>query len=80
MLLRQGVELLIYGMGTVVVFLSLLVIATRLLSVGILRFCPDPEPLPGPEPADASAGPGAPSAEVLAAIAAALHRHRSRER
>jgi oxaloacetate decarboxylase gamma subunit len=40
-LLTQGLELMIFGMGTVVVFLALLVLALRLMSTLIQRFFPD---------------------------------------
>lgn len=77
-LLSQGLELLVYGMGTVVVFLTLLVFATRLMSLLIQRFFPE-APLVAPKrsarPPEASL---APSPELLAAIAAAVHQHRHR--
>lgn len=77
-LLSQGLELLVYGMGTVVVFLTLLVFATRLMSLFIQRFFPE-APLATPKriarPLEVSS---APSPELLAAIAAAVHQHRHR--
>ncbi|WOJ94605.1 OadG family protein [Congregibacter variabilis] len=77
-LLSQGLELLVYGMGTVVVFLTLLVFATRLMSLFIQRFFPEPllaTPRRSARPPQASS---APSPELLAAIAAAVHQHRGR--
>lgn len=41
-LLQQGMDLMIYGMGTVLVFLTLLVIATGIMSRLMLRYFPDP--------------------------------------
>lgn len=41
-LLQQGVDLMVYGMGTVIVFLTLLVIATGIMSRIMLRYFPDP--------------------------------------
>lgn len=41
-LLQQGMDLMIYGMGTVIVFLTLLVIATGLMSRFVQRYFPDP--------------------------------------
>ena len=38
----QGVELMLYGMGTVVVFLAALVVATTAMSRVVTRFFPEP--------------------------------------
>ena len=80
-LLAQGLELMLYGMGFVLVFLVLLVVATTVMSALVRRF-------PGDEPADAT--PPAASApveaaeqeippQVVAAIREALHQHRARQ-
>jgi len=42
-LLEQGLDLMLYGMGTVFVFLTLLVIVTALMSAAIQRWLPDDE-------------------------------------
>jgi oxaloacetate decarboxylase gamma subunit len=77
-LLSQGLELLVYGMGTVVVFLSLLVYATRLMSRVILRFFPAPPAATRTDtPSAATHGNPTVSPELLAVIAAAVHQHRS---
>jgi oxaloacetate decarboxylase gamma subunit len=76
-LLRQGLDLMLFGMLTVVLFLSLLVLATSALSALVRRFAP-----PAPVPAPAAAAPGSavpangPSPAVVAAIGAAIARHR----
>ena len=72
-LIEQGLELMLYGMGTVVVFLSLLVLTTILMSTLIQRFAPPPAPA---DNTPASAGP---DASIVAAISAAIHQHRSRQ-
>jgi len=79
-LLLQGVELMVVGMGTVFVFLTLLVIATTLMSRLVLRtesraFLPAESPMPAnaPSPADS------PSPTELAAIAAAVTAFREHE-
>jgi oxaloacetate decarboxylase gamma subunit len=76
-LLRQGLDLMLFGMLTVVLFLSLLVLATSALSALVRRFAP-PAPVPAAAVATrGGAGPGeGPSPAVVAAITAALARHR----
>ncbi len=70
-LLWQGLELMFVGMGTVFVFLTLLVLATAGMSRLILRWQRDDVGAP-------TAGSGDPDAEVAAIAAAiALHRRQS---
>jgi oxaloacetate decarboxylase gamma subunit len=71
-LIQQGVELMVYGMGTVVIFLTLLVGATSLMSALVERFSPAV-----PEPASGEAAPVA-DKTLVAVISAAIHKHRSR--
>jgi len=72
-LVAQGVDLMIYGMGTVFVFLILLVIAVVALSAAVRRWLPEPVPVaPPPQPAQS-----APVDDRLrAVIQAAIDRHR----
>lgn len=77
-IIEQGVELMLYGMGTVVVFLALLVLATTLMSRFVARYFPEPEPEPSraaPQPPSAAS---ADDPQLLAVIGAAIHRYRSR--
>jgi oxaloacetate decarboxylase gamma subunit len=84
-LFSQGLELLVYGMGTVIVFLTLLVFATRLMSLLVQRFFPEAPPA-SRQRANTNGSPllsapipsSPPSPELLAAIAAAVHQHRQR--
>lgn len=69
-LLNQGLTLMLAGMGTVFVFLSLLVAAMTMMSTIARRFAPDAAP-PG-------AGASGPSEEEVAAISAAISMHRKR--
>lgn len=80
-IVEQGIELMLYGMGTVVLFLALLVLATTAMSKLITRFFHQPEParaaVPGSDtdrPVDVGAGL---DPAVVAAITAALHQHRA---
>jgi oxaloacetate decarboxylase gamma subunit len=74
-LIGQGLELMLYGMGTVVVFLSLLVVVTASMSSVVQRFVPQPPESGGAKP-DASPA-SITDGTTLAVIAAAIHRHRS---
>lgn len=76
-LLNQGFTLLIYGMGTVFTFLTLLVIGTTLMSKMVSKLFPEAEIEPVLQP-------GRPAtqadAQLAAVIAAAIHQYRSRKK
>lgn len=74
-LLREGLDLMLFGMLTVVLFLSLLVLATTALSAVVRRFAP-PAPASVAAPRSDAAAATDPSPAVVAAIAAAIVRHR----
>ena len=65
-LLEQGLTLMLVGMGTVFVFLTLLVAATTLMSALTARLSPAP------------AAESTVSDEEVAAISAAINRYRQR--
>ncbi len=67
-LLVEGVQLMVVGMGTVFVFLTLLVLATGFMSRLVLRF--QPEVVEGED--------GEVRGEEVAAITAAIAAHRRR--
>jgi len=68
-LVSEGLNLALYGMGTVFVFLTLLVLATMLMSWLVAQR----------ETAAAAALPAdSADARTMAAITAAIHRHRNR--
>jgi oxaloacetate decarboxylase gamma subunit len=73
-LIEQGLELMLFGMGSVVIFLSLLVLATILMSRLVRRFLPAVvEPVPEAVALQTDA-------HLLAVISAAVHQHRSRQK
>lgn len=77
-LMQQGVDLMLYGMGTVAVFLTLLVVATVIMSSFIQRFFPQEEvDIPSPGATTAPAGINDP--KLLAIIKAAIDQHRSKK-
>ena len=79
-IVAQGVELMLFGMGTVVLFLALLVIATTAMSALVTRYFTPAEASPtepAATPGAPTGGAGQPDPGVVAAIAAAIHQHRA---
>jgi len=76
-LLEQGVEIMLFGMGTVIAFLTLLVVVMALMNRLLQRFYPSRLVEGRPEVGSASAEGDPVPAELLAVITAAVHRHRS---
>ncbi len=74
-LFQQGVDLMLFGMGTVFTFLILLVGASYLMSWVITRFFPEPLQ---PEVAVQLAPVTAVEPRIQAVIQAAIDKHRSR--
>lgn len=73
-LLSQGVSLAIFGMGTVFVFLTLLIFATALMSLVVARFSPTNSDAENPlKPALTLSEP---SRLTTVIIAAAIHKHK----
>ena len=71
-MIGQGIELAILGMGTVFIFLALLILATHSMSALVLKYLQ--------EEADVAAGTvtQANSSELLAVITAAITQHKNR--
>jgi oxaloacetate decarboxylase (Na+ extruding) subunit gamma len=79
-LLEQGIDLMLFGMGTVFVFLTLLVLATGLMSSLIQRFFPEPE-IEAPLPQNGRLLPAktvAVDTKTLSVIKAAIEQHRAK--
>ena len=77
-LIDQGLNLMLFGMGTVFVFLTILVFATSLMSKIVGRF--DGEEPPAAAAPESPAAPvnHQPSPQVMAAIRKAIAAHRQR--
>lgn len=69
--LNSGIILMLLGMGTVFVFLTLLVFSTKGLSAIVLKFFPEKPPVLVQSPAS-SASTAASDAEIAAALVAAF--------
>lgn len=79
-LMSEGITLMLFGMGFVFVFLTLLVFATKLMSFLIVRYEDKyDDHLTTVPPAHANiAPPAAGHSKLLTIISAALHRHRNK--
>lgn len=79
-LLSEGLELLVFGMGFVFVFLTLLVISTGVMSKLVNKYAPAPAPKVAsrkPAPAGGNANAAAKNDELVAVMTAAIKKHRS---
>ncbi|MFG3695094.1 OadG family protein [Stutzerimonas stutzeri] len=73
-LIWEGVELMLFGLGSVFIFLVLLIVCIRLMSSVIGRFDSAPTAqLASSEPAVAEV-----DADLITAIQTAIHQHRAR--
>ena len=81
-ILQQGFDLMAYGMGSVFLFLTLLVIAVNIMSWVIRNFLPEPEAFPVDNAAPRSIAPSPSSAnvdpKVLKVIQEAVSQHRTK--
>jgi oxaloacetate decarboxylase gamma subunit len=76
-LLLEGVELMLFGMGFVFLFLVSLVLIIRVMSRVIELFAAK-APIQASVPLTVKSASDEPSADVLAAIQSAIHQHRAR--
>jgi len=82
-IVAQGIELMLYGMGTVVLFLALLVVAIVTMSRLVARYFPEQESsaaaalqkLRGRSQPQAVDDPN-----LVAVISAAIHQHRTNKK
>ncbi|WP_299183683.1 OadG family transporter subunit [uncultured Neptuniibacter sp.] len=76
-LLSEGLELMVFGMGFVVVFLTLLVFATSGMSKVVDKFFPEAPPQPKAKKAAPAAVAANNNDELVAVMTAAVHKYRS---
>ena len=75
-LISEGINLMLFGMGFVFVFLTLLVFVTGLMSSTVNKLVkPAPEATSKPAPVSASAAGN--QDELIAVMTAAVHKYRS---
>ncbi len=75
-LINEGLTLMVFGMGFVFVFLTLLVFITGMMSRLVERFIPEPQPvLATAAPAPVAATD---DGQLVAVISAAIKQYRSR--
>ena len=80
-IMQQGADLMLNGMGTVFVFLTVLVIATTIMSSLITRYLPEPEPIVTRQPkAKPVTAASVSDPRLLAVIKAAVDQHRDKNR
>lgn len=77
-ILEQGMNLMLYGMGSVFVFLTLLVAGTTLMSGFISKYMPEDEPAVLPPKTVLSKRSPAVDPTTLAVIQDAIHQHRAK--
>ena len=76
-LMDQAVELMLYGMGTVFIFLALLVVVTVTMSAIIGRyFKPEPVLVPTRPTPTGKPTPVVDDGELIAVITTAVHKYR----
>ena len=83
-LVQQGVELMLFGMGTVFIFLALLVVATTVMSAALSRLPQGQQPtVKRNMPVGAAKSVSDQSLDdetLLAIISASIHKYRSRNK
>ena len=77
-LFQQGIELMLYGMGTVFVFLMMLILATVVMSSMVQRFAPADPIKPLAKTKSQTVPATAENERLLAVITTAVHKYRSR--
>lgn len=76
-LISEGINLMLYGMGFVFVFLTLLVFATGFMSSIVMKYAKPAPVVPKSKPAPASAAAAGNNDELVAVLTAAVHKYRA---
>ncbi len=76
-LINEGLNLMMFGMGFVFVFLTLLIFATGLMSRLVTRYFPEPAPAASKKARFAEQTP-ADEQQLVAVLSAAIKQYRSR--
>ena len=76
-LLSEGFTLLVFGMGFVFVFLTLLVVITNFMSKIVSKYQPAPQPKVNAKKRASPAAAQGNQDELVAVITAAVHKYRS---
>lgn len=76
-LISQGLDLMMFGMGAVLAFLTLLVLVMMAMSATVRRLLPEAEPVPLVEDDDTSPAPAV-DARIVQVIQLAIQQHRAK--
>jgi oxaloacetate decarboxylase gamma subunit len=76
-LISEGINLMLFGMGFVFVFLTLLVFATRAMSSIVNKYVKPAPVVTSNNPAPASAPAAGNNDELVAVMTAAVHKYRA---
>ncbi|QQD22215.1 oxaloacetate decarboxylase [Oceanospirillaceae bacterium ASx5O] len=76
-LVTQGLELMVFGMGVVFVFLAMLVVVTNLMSKLVNKIAPEAELVAAPVRAKPQQGV---DPQLLKVLSAAVKEHRARQK
>ncbi|MBM96590.1 MAG: oxaloacetate decarboxylase [Oceanospirillaceae bacterium] len=79
-LVTQGLELMIFGMATVFVFLTMLVFITDQMSKLVSKYAPEEEVVAAPKPVAAAPQTQGVDPQLLKVLSAAVKEHRSRQK
>jgi oxaloacetate decarboxylase gamma subunit len=78
-LLSQGLDLMVYGMGAVFVFLALLIVVTSAMSKLVAGFFPEaPIPVKATKPSSRKPAGAVVDPQTIQVISAAIQQHRAR--
>lgn len=77
-IIEQGIDLMLYGMGTVFIFLTVLVFSTSLMSILIERFFPEAVPVVSEKTTPVAQVSQPVEPRTLQVIQEAIYQHRAK--